>query len=63
MLKLSFLTLDVDTPHCYHGHGGWKLETIQTWPVCCIDIPHDPVADDHYFFGVIELLGESVFEY
>ena len=53
VLKLSFLTLDAGTPHWYHGHGGWKLETIQTWPVCRIDIPRDPVAEDNGFLVLL----------
>lgn len=63
VVQLSFVTMEEKIPRWFSGHNHWKLESINTWPVCDVPIPEGAVLEGDGFHGLVRHLGQAIFEF
>ena len=64
IIKVTFIMVYPDVGPMLNGNeNGWRLHRIRTWPAFDVDIPHEPIDENHDFYGVTEHLGRGIFRY
>jgi len=64
IIKITFIMVCSDVGPMLDGNqNGWRLQRIRTWPAFDIDVPHEPIDENHEFYRVTEHLGQGIFRY